>query len=339
MRDRFNAVDKAIDDNSIIAESILNSAFRTFGLDAAGNIAGDEVWRSTCCSDDVGKASTTINQFYRDWSVEGAAERMAHFVPVLKDLERLFGKTKNRNGIKILVPGAGLGRLVFEICNAGYNVEGNEISYHALMASNWVLNNLAPKEKYSLHPFALKFSNHKKLEDQLLSVQIPDIHPGRELRREANDKKHPPGTMSMSASDFLTTYRQEEQHEEYNAVATVFFIDTGPNIIRYIEAISHTLKKGGYWINLGPLLWHFEERTTEPVSQKSSNIQDISGIEEPGSVELNEEDIINLVQMMGFKIEVLGTDTEPMAGYIQQQTSMSQNTYRVLHFVAKKVYP
>jgi hypothetical protein len=66
------------------------------------------------------------------------------------------------------------------------------------------------------------------------------------------------GEMSMSASDFLLLYSKEEQRETFDAVATVFFLDTAPNIIRYIEAIRNCLRTGGLLINVGPLLWHFE---------------------------------------------------------------------------------
>ena len=44
-----------------------------------------------------------------------------------------------------------------------------------------------------------------------------------------------------------------------DAVLTCFFLDTAKNIFQYIETIAACLKPGGCWINLGPLLYHFEE--------------------------------------------------------------------------------
>ena len=64
--------------------------------------------------------------------------------------------------------------------------------------------------------------------------------------------------MSMSASDFLLLYGSEEQKDGFDAVATVFFLDTAPNVIRYLEVIRNCLRPGGLLINVGPLLWHFE---------------------------------------------------------------------------------
>jgi carnosine N-methyltransferase len=39
-----------------------------------------------------------------------------------------------------LVPGAGLGRILYEILKAGYEVQGNELEFCMLMASNLGLN-------------------------------------------------------------------------------------------------------------------------------------------------------------------------------------------------------
>ena len=45
-----------------------------------------------------------------------------------------------RHDVRVLVPGAGLGRLAFEIARLGYAAEGNDFSYHMLMGSNYILN-------------------------------------------------------------------------------------------------------------------------------------------------------------------------------------------------------
>ena len=42
------------------------------------------------------------------------------------------------------------------------------------------------------------------------------------------------------------------------AIAYFWFPDTAPNIIRYVEAIKNCLRPGGLFVNVGPLLWHFE---------------------------------------------------------------------------------
>lgn len=43
---------------------------------------------------------------------------------------------------------------------------------------------------------------------------------------------------------------------------TCFFIDTAHNVLRYLEVIQHVLRLGGYWVNLGPLLYHWADAHT-----------------------------------------------------------------------------
>lgn len=42
--------------------------------------------------------------------------------------------------VRVLVPGAGLGRLAWEIACLGYSCQGNEWSFFMLFSSNFVLN-------------------------------------------------------------------------------------------------------------------------------------------------------------------------------------------------------
>ena len=288
---------------------------------------------------DMEKARSCVHQFYREWSAEGAVEREKCFEPVLKSLNEehasrgisLLGL--KRSEMRVLVPGAGLGRLVFDICRAGFSVEGNEISYHELMASSLVLNHTKKAGQYNIAPFALNCSNHLRRSDQFQTCAIPDIHPAVELAGATGD-------MSMAAGDFCVLYSQAEARETFDAVATVFFIDTAPNIFRYIEAVRNCLKPGGIWINLGPLLWHhsFRAESSEVESEDKSSTNrkhTDQGIADPGSVELTDEEVVALVEHLGFTLEKHETGNIE-TGYISNPHSMLQSTYRPSFWTARK---
>jgi carnosine N-methyltransferase len=73
---------------------------------------------------------------------------------------------------------------------------------------------------------------------------------------------------------------------DWDVVATCFFIDTAKNIIQYLEIIHKILKPGGTWINIGPLLYHFENTPGE------------------NSIELSLEDVKAVAEKIGFTITV-----------------------------------
>ncbi|KKK19356.1 hypothetical protein AOCH_006281 [Aspergillus ochraceoroseus] len=334
--DNFNRVDDAIDTNAEIVDAILATGLSSFGLPANPDPADPrQNWHGVATSSDVNKAHSTIRQFYRDWSAEGQPERDVSYVPVLQTLKTEFAQRRDLGEeIKVLVPGAGLGRLVFEICRAGFAAEGNEISYHQLLASSWVLNHTRGPQHHELYPFALHFSNLLSREQQLRKVMIPDVHPGATMLEAQANSTMPFGSMSMSAADFVVLYSNPSNREVFDAVTTVFFIDTAPNLIRYIETIRHCLKPRGLWINNGPLLWHFEDTQR---SHSGSDPASHQGIGEPGSVELTEEEVFCLVERMGFSIEQRQcVEERAECGYIQDSESMLRPLYRPSHWVARK---
>lgn len=253
--DTLIAVDDAIDKNDEIARAIFEVNLQELGIPESpphlpeGRKHPQDI-RGYATSSDFDKARSTLRQLYRDWSAEGAQERAKCYDPVIADL--LEESEHQGKKLKILVPGAGLGRLCFELCRRGFLIEGNEISYHQLLASSYILNHCKAAHEHVLFPWVQGFSNHRTREDHLKAVRIPDI--------AAVDAMLEPswGEMSMSASDFLLLYSDAEHESMYDAVATMFFIDTAPNFIRYIETIRHCLTSGGIWTNFGPLLWHFE---------------------------------------------------------------------------------
>ncbi|KAE8160713.1 N2227-like protein-domain-containing protein [Aspergillus tamarii] len=337
--DNFNRVDDAIDVNADIADAILATGLSSFGLPANPDPEDPrQNWHNTATSSDVNKAHSTIRQFYRDWSSEGKAEREVCVEPVVRELRDEFGeRLATGEEVKVLVPGAGLGRLVFEVCQAGFAAEGNEISYHQLLASSWVLNHTSGPQHHALYPFALHFSNLLSREQQLRKVMIPDTHPGVTMV-EAQVNQTPFGSMGMSAADFVVLYSNPSNKEIYDAVATIFFIDTAPNLIRYIETIRHCLKPNGVWVNIGPLLWHFEDGSNR--SHREGDRDENQGIGEPGNVELTEEEVFCLVERMGFHIEKRQeVEDRPMCGYIQDPQSMLQPLYKPSKWVARKKNP
>jgi hypothetical protein len=101
------------------------------------------------------------------------------------------------------------------------------------------------------------------------------------------------GEPNVKAVDLL---RYDHEHtntdrwlECWDCVVTCFFLDTAHNIVAYVETIYNILKKGGVWINLGPLLYHFEGMHDEP------------------SIELTLEEVLGVVKTFGFEIQVRGT--------------------------------
>ena len=87
---------------------------------------------------DIDRVYTTLKQIARDWSSEGIDERASCYNIILRELQFLLDP-KDKD-ISILVPGSGLGRLAFEIACLGFKCQGNEISLHMLIASNFILN-------------------------------------------------------------------------------------------------------------------------------------------------------------------------------------------------------
>lgn len=58
----------------------------------------------------------------RDWSSFGASERQHCYGPIIEEIEKQYPEdTCDRINMNILVPGAGLGRLAFEIASRGMN--------------------------------------------------------------------------------------------------------------------------------------------------------------------------------------------------------------------------
>ncbi|KAI0119932.1 N2227-like protein-domain-containing protein [Nemania sp. FL0031] len=359
--DTLNRVDDAIESNAELARTIVTMGLRSFGMVGADEEAVvPEEWSGIAKYNDLDKARSTIRQFYRDWSSEGRVERDACYGPVFRALEaekarrRLASdsrtdatttqtqtpaepQTSVASPLRVLVPGAGLGRLVFELCRLGYDTEGNEISYHQLLASSYILNSCERAGRHTIYPWIHSFSNHKSRANQFTAYSIPDVHPQQALA-ETTAAGAKIGTMQMCAADFLCLYGDDAHAGTYDAVATVFFLDTAPNLIRYLEVIWRCLRPGGVLINIGPLLWHWENHVPGQNGYDGDGDHDENdtsmGVADPGSFELTDDEVVALVEKTGFVVETRESDLR--APYVQDAHSMLQTVYNASHWVARK---
>ena len=182
----------------------------------------------------------------RDWTTLGRPIRKSLYDWCIAQLQ---SNLKNEELSPVLVPGAGLGRLAYDIASNGYNVEANEISLVMSAAAFQLLQNQASGV---VHPFAFDFLvNEADTSMKYKHASFPDLE-----RREWGPKRDIFGSLSYTVGDFVETYSTVERRRQFGSVVTCFFIDTATNIYEYLLVIRNSLRFGGVWINVGPLQWH-----------------------------------------------------------------------------------
>lgn len=358
---RFQEIEDAIDTNSNCALEILKTGLAWSGMGGilpsldkppilVNNLpclVGLEEFPATYS--DFSKASSTIRHLYREWSAEGAAERAICFTPVLNYMHQYYSDIPfhKRHTIKVLNPGCGLGRFVFELAAAGYSAHGTEISYHMLFGSMHMMNAIERAEQHRIYPFVLSGSNHVREADRLHHVMVPDICPKDVLSNPGlRSEVDVPDRLGISTGDFSTVFKEKEMANSYDVLATIFFLDTAKNPLSYIETAAHCLKPGGLWLNLGPLKWHFEFEPDQPdlmASKQNGNEQAKAakdgldqGIGEPGAVELAEEDVLLLLNHYGFEVIYHEPPIQRPTGYVHNPRSMETTMYYCSFWVARK---
>lgn len=257
-------------------------------------------------SNDMDKVRSTLKQFVRDWSSEGALERQLCYQPVIDEIVNLFqsSQIKSRKDFRVLIPGAGLGRLAWEIARLGFTCQGNEWSLYMLLPAYYILNNCSEANILKIHPWLSSYCNNSARDNQLAAVTFPDVNP-TDIPVGSN--------FSMAAGDFVEIYTEPANWE---CVATVFFIDTAHNILSYIDTIWKILKPGGFWINLGPLLYHYADVPNED------------------SIELSYDEVKNAIRLKGFEFLVKKYPVE--VSYTQDRNSMLSYQYKCAYFVVQK---
>ncbi|KAF5269834.1 hypothetical protein FQR65_LT05880 [Abscondita terminalis] len=255
-------------------------------------------------SEGLDKVQSVFKQLMRDWSALGFAERKQCYDPIIEEIELQFPPEKFEiKDVNVLVPGAGLGRLAFEIASRGYSCQGNEFNLFMLIVSFYVLNLCKKVDEFTIYPWIHQYCNNLTAEQQMMSVTFPDVRP----------MPTPESKFSMTAGDFLEVYSIPN---EWDCVATCFFIDCAANVVQFIELIYHILKPNGVWINLGPLLYHYSdvkyEKSIEPSFQVLSEV----------------------IKKVGFTMEKIRMGLKTT--YCQNPMSMLQYEYNSVFFVCRK---
>ena len=230
----------------------------------------------------------------RDWTLEGESGRTSIYDWCRQQIK---GKAKS-----ILVPGAGLGRLAWDLSQDGHEVEANESSI--TMAA--VAFHLFQKpERFAIYPFVTDFFwNEVNSMMRFQSIQV--IPPG-----DHSCKRH----LSYTIGDFVRLYGSANPRH-YDAVVTSFFLDTATNVLEYLAIFSNIIKKGGQWINVGPLQWH-----------GNADLQ-------PAADELKA-----LIPMFGFRIHHWSIDSKPLDYRMEEDPSRftKYEGYLPIRLVATKV--
>ncbi|KAF2404723.1 N2227-domain-containing protein [Trichodelitschia bisporula] len=374
MNQRLNACENLLQVNGKIAWLIHEQgrSWLQWGVDTTfdpasqGHLATEE---------DHAIVRSTIRQIWRDWSKESESERYPCHQAVMEDVQNYSQRTPTEGAKRILVPGAGLCRLPFNLAAAGHDVEANEVSYHQLLATNFILSytreyakhhirNLAKSDsqihlsrngnQIEVYPWVTQFSNHVKTDDQFRHYSIPDLCPV-DVLHEVPSFDFSSGTLGIKMAnlqingrDFTKDFQGPEHSSAFDILATVFFLDTATNVLDYMRTAWHILKPGGQWINVGPLLWNCYEngpggrREGDVDDDENARARQVNGQQAvaPGKqwdmkIELSNQEILALLEQIGFTL-IRNNEDMKQAGYVRDTTSMLQNVYQCAHWVVEK---
>ncbi|CAG7716684.1 unnamed protein product [Allacma fusca] len=308
-REHLKAMEKCVTENQEIFNSIVSEVSHMFENhdDVYSPNDKDTLPKLLPTVFDLDKLQAVLKQIYRDWSREGEQERDSCYTIIIEELERQFSQKKMKEDVRVLLPGAGLGRLAHEVVRRGYVTEGNEFSLFMLFTSNFILNKCQGVLAHTVYPFIHQITNNLNHNDQIRPISFPDIDTS-DLPKNSR--------FSMTAGDFLDVYATPENTASWDAIVTCFFIDCAHNIVAMFERIYGCLKPGGVWINLGPLLYHFADMAGED------------------SIEPSFDFLVEIIKKLGFIIEKQ-LERVPTS-YAENTQSMLRYSYHSVFLVCRK---
>lgn len=320
----------------VLMDSVLNDNEEngTTTNDSNGN-KGGVIWSS---DDTVEKVHSVLKSLARDWSKDGAGERAMSYTPILEGIKRNV-PLSDEKPTRILVPGAGVGRLALEIFALGYEVQGNEFSLHMLLASDFILNGCTTAKPFAISPWITSSRNVCRADDSARKVHVPDVDPLEKMNENAKTNSIL-SDFSMAAGEFVSIYSKPEEEGKWNAVVSCFFLDTAPCIVEYLQVMWNLLDENGILVNFGPLHYHWTGPNFRPddlsfSKYKSNNTHLDSRYLQ--SVDLTWEDIREVLWKVGF--EVLEEQLGVKARYTADARNFLNSDYRCINFIARKGLP
>ncbi|KAM3506372.1 hypothetical protein MY11210_007579 [Beauveria gryllotalpidicola] len=233
---------------------------------------------------EFGVVDMAMGHLTRDWSTQGAKERQAVFPAILDGLEQHLGR--NGTGNRILVPGCGTGRLASDIADLGYDVTANELDYGSILTYNLLANHTTALHQHTLQPFVTKWTHQANPFSRYSVVTVPDHWPNKAVK--------------LVEGNFLNMFPKDG---EFDAIATLFFIDMSENVIDFLSNIYRLLKPGGLWVNLGPLKWGTY-----------------------AALQLSAEEVLELADVIGFDVDHTSRKNIDSL-YVEQPETLLKFTY------------
>jgi carnosine N-methyltransferase len=234
----------------------------------------------------------------RDWTKESQKERELNYNPIIEQVKK-YVKPKS----KILIPGAALLRLGYELCKNDYDVDANDYNFTNVILCDYFFNH-SKKNQFEFQPLIRSFSNYLSEDTVFRKYSFPD----EDINLQGK------GKLTLAGGDFTKLFNDKKEY--YDCVITCFFIDTAKNIFEYIDIIEKVLKKGGIWINFGPLSYHW------------------IGYQNIPTIELPYDKLKEVILNFGF--EYLNEEKNKTITYCEIEGFMKNDVFQCVFFTAKK---
>ncbi|KAL2845292.1 N2227-like protein-domain-containing protein [Aspergillus pseudoustus] len=237
---KLNTVEHLFEDNDKIAADIVRHALEFYEIPQTELNEFIKDVEKEKKSPDRTSVVQAMKHFVRDWSEEGIIERVDSFPCILGHLADM--DRSEERPLRVLAPGAGAGRLGYEIdALGGFEVTLNEWSAYMNLVHRYATQVPTPNS-LTYYPYIDWWSHHATTTEMQRGVTFPDWIPSV-------------SRVVMVEGDFTTAFSDSSESGTYDVLVTLFFIDTARNLMSYLETIHRLLKPGGTWINLGPLLY------------------------------------------------------------------------------------